>query len=418
MATLEKIFPEAKAFSRKAGTPPHYKVYTLDLQTEENILIGIAFLTTDVAPEIQGYAGPIKLMVGMNPKGEVVNVHAMDHSETPSYVLEFQEFLNQFLSKNISHGFKVGQDIDGISRATITSEAIARSIEKSLKRVAIEVLDLQVPGISKENKPFPMDEVFVPIILFLIAVIGMVTYNSILRWVALFGGFLYFGVIKSTMVSSVHIVNIALLKFPSFFQSPLWYMMIGLTIVTTCLWGMVYCGSLCPFAIVEELLYKLIKRQKGKVPNFSNKIDQNARYAKYIILAAVIIISFIIGNSSAASIEPFLTLFTQNATAIGWALLILMLVAAVFHFRFWCKYLCPVGAFLGLIAKRSLFKIKLEKTCIHCDLCDRFCPTRAIAMDSDQTPHIDYPECIVCGECVRKCPQRKRHLEKDDEHRD
>ena len=61
---LKIVFPQADKFSPKYQTPPHYKAYNIDPQTKKEKLIGIGFLTTDIAPEIQGYSGPIEIMVG------------------------------------------------------------------------------------------------------------------------------------------------------------------------------------------------------------------------------------------------------------------------------------------------------------------------------------------------------------------
>ncbi len=400
---LTVVLPDAQNFSEKSGTLPHYKAYTTSAQTDLD-LNGVAVMTADIAPEIRGYAGPIKMLVGLTPQGDITKVHVIAHSEPPSYVLDLESFLEQFASKNIRNSFRLDKDIDGISRATMTSDAIARAVEKSVKQVASQVLHLQTAQITVTKKPFPIEEVIVPLLLFAIAIAGILSYNQTLRWIALIGGLLYFGIIKSTMISAVQIANICLLKFPPFAQSPLWYMLVGLTILTTLFFGMVFCGSLCPFAAVEELLYNITHRKrKPQKHKLSGVIDQRARTIKHGILLTVVLISVVLGNASAASIEPFLTLFTQKATPLGWSLLIITLLAAMVHFRFWCRYLCPVGACLGLITRVSPFKIKLGKECTHCDLCDKVCPTMAIRMDEKNLPVIDYPECILCGKCVNIC---------------
>ena len=105
MKALAEFYPDAKSFSKKTGTPPHYKATTLDARTEEEVLLGVAFLTTDVSPDIYGYAGPIKVMVAMDPKGTIIDVRIISHSETPSYVLAIEPFLDQFSSKNIQRSY-------------------------------------------------------------------------------------------------------------------------------------------------------------------------------------------------------------------------------------------------------------------------------------------------------------------------
>jgi polyferredoxin len=155
-------------------------------------------------------------------------------------------------------------------------------------------------------------------------------------------------------------------------------------------------------------LYTLAHPKK-KLPErtLPQTIDQKTRYTKYLVLFAVIVISAILGTSSVAGVEPFLTLFAFNGTVLAWSLLGFMLTLSFFHFRFWCKYLCPVGACLGLFSRFSLYKIKLGKEeCSGCAACEQVCPTRAITMAAGK-PAIDYPECILCGRCVNACPKKK-----------
>ncbi len=404
--TLQTVLPKAQSFLKRPGPFPYYKAYKTSAHTDRD-LVGFAFLTTDIAPEILGYAGPIKILVGMTPQGSITKVHILDHSETSSYMFQLDAFLSQFNSKSLNDPFALGDDIDGISRATITSNAITRAIGKSLKEAGSQILKLEAVASTAQKKSLPLSEILIPLILFAIAVAGVLSHKTNIRWLALAGGFLYFGVIKSTMVSAVQIVNICLLKLPPFDQSPLWYMLVGLTLLSTLLFGMVFCGSLCPFAAVEEFLYGLAHRKKKvKEQHLSNALDQKARYVKYAVLFTVIGVSVLLGNSSAAGIEPFLTLFTFNGTTLAWSLLAFMLVLSFFHFRFWCKYLCPVGACLGLLARFSLYKIKLGTNCSQCAACEKICPTRAIRIDAD-LPVIDHSECILCGKCITVCPKEK-----------
>jgi len=410
-AALPSVLKGAAAFSPKQDNPPHYKGYTASTLTQEN-LDGVAFVTIDITPDIRGYAGPIKALVGVDIDGRIRKVHILSHSETPSYVLELDTFLQQFFHLTVRDAFRLGEDLDGISRASITSEAIARSVEQGLKKIGADVLHLETAEITEDPAPFPFDEIFIPVFLFALASASILIPSMMLRRASLLGGFLYFGLIKGTMVSTVQIVNLCLGKLPTFDQNPLWYMLVGLVLLTTPLLGMVFCGSLCPFAAIQETLYKLVHPSvKIKTQTLSHPVDHRARSLKYIILMVVLMISITLGNANAASIEPFLSLFAWKATPIGWILLIATLVAGMIHFRFWCCYLCPAGAGMGLLAHLSPFQIRLGEKCTHCELCAKVCPTMAIHMDqSTKLPVIDYPECILCGQCLRQCPKATLNL--------
>lgn len=411
LAACPVVLPQAKEFIKETAGVPHYKAFKTSSATA-NDLLGAAVVTTDIAPEIRGYAGAIKLLMGVDLQGNISRLSMISHSETPSYVLEMDSFLEQFKGLNIHNSFQLGRDIDGITRATISSEAVARAVEKSLKQTAAEALNLKVAGMTMEEKSIPLEQILIPLLLFAVAVTGVVTHKTVIRWSALLGGLVYLGILKSTMVSAVQIANICLLKFPAFHQSPLWYMLIGLTLITSVFWGMVFCGSLCPFATVQELLYNIAHRKNKKFSKsgLSRGLDQRGRDMKYAVLTLGLTASVILGNASAASMEPFLTLFTLKGTKLAWGLLTLTLVAAIFHFRFWCKYLCPVGACLGLITRISLFRIRLGQNCINCELCERACPTGAIQMNEQRLPVITHPECILCGKCIRYCPKETLNI--------
>lgn len=403
----QSVLPAAERFSKKQGSPPHYKAFRHNASTGKDELVGLAFLTTDVVPKIRGYAGPIKLMVGTDTKGTIQGVEVIKHSETPSYVLTLDEFLKQFVSLNIKSAFKLGDNIDGITRATITCEAITRAVEQSLKMTAQQILNLEVADVAAKETRFPGTEVYVTLLIFFLAILGVYRHNTSLRWAALLSGLVYLGIIKSTMVSVVQVANIGLLKFPVFQDIPMWYLLIFLTLITSFTLGMVYCGSVCPFATVQELLYNVVhfKKKISKQKSLSKEVDEGARYIKYAVLITAVLASLLLGNSSPATVEVFLTFFTTNATTLGWGFLIFILIISLFHFRFWCKYLCPVGALTGLMARASIFKIKLDGECPGCSVCDKICPTQAIRLDQNRKPIIDPAECILCGKCMQGCPK-------------
>ncbi|MCK5581929.1 MAG: FMN-binding protein [Candidatus Omnitrophica bacterium] len=414
---LNIVLSQSDEISHKNKNPLHYKGYKKNTQTGKKILNGVAFLTTDLAPKITGYSGPIKILVGVDTKGNITRVEMISHSETSSYILSIDSFLAQFTSFNINNKFQIGQDVDGISRATVTSEAITRSIEKGLKTVAQKPLNLNAPEFTTEKKPFHLSHILIPVILFSLAILGITRKSSRLRWAALIGGFIYFGIIHSTMFSVVQIANTGLFKFPVFGEHPLWHMIVGFILISSLIFGMAYCGSLCPFASVQEWLFSFGKRFHKEKNLLSENIDKNARYIKHIILLTVVGTSFILGNASAANVEIFITFFTLNATTFGWAFLGGNILGCFFIFRFWCRYFCPAGAFNGLLSQWSLFKIRFPKDCEECQKCAKACPMDAIKIKKGRDPAIDYPECILCNKCIEACPGGELQYKKTENRR-
>ena len=136
-AQLKKLFPSAATFSAKAGTPAHYKAFGPAAAGKEGELLGLAYWTTELEPLERGFDGPIKMLVGMNPAGEITGVIVADHREPYGYFsVDLPDWPKQFEGKSIRDAFKVGADVDAISRATITVQSASRAIRNSSRKIA------------------------------------------------------------------------------------------------------------------------------------------------------------------------------------------------------------------------------------------------------------------------------------------
>ena len=140
-AQLKRLFPDASVFSSKEGSPPHFKAFVADPQTGARTIAGYAFWTTELEPLERGYDGPIKILVGINPKGRLAGVLVVDHHEPYGYFsVDPPEFAAQFKDKDIRDAFKVGDDVDAVSRATMTITSATRAIRNGARRLARQLL--------------------------------------------------------------------------------------------------------------------------------------------------------------------------------------------------------------------------------------------------------------------------------------
>ncbi len=140
-AQLKRLFPSATAFSPKGGDPPHFKAFANDPRTGPQTLLGLAFWTTELDPLERAYDGPIKILVGMDTKGVLTGVVVVEHHEPyGNFSIERPEFAAQFRGKSIRDAFKVGVDVDAVSRATISITSSSRAIRNSARRVARALL--------------------------------------------------------------------------------------------------------------------------------------------------------------------------------------------------------------------------------------------------------------------------------------
>ena len=148
-AELKRLFPGAAAFSPLAGDPLHFTAFAADPKTNPaEKPIGIAFWTTDLVPQEHGYHGPIHMLVGMDMTGVLSGVVVTYNSEPYGYFsVEPPKFAAQFKGKRVSDPFRVGADVDAVSRASITIASAARAIRDSTRMVARQLLP---PEVSKE----------------------------------------------------------------------------------------------------------------------------------------------------------------------------------------------------------------------------------------------------------------------------
>lgn len=137
---LKRVFPAADSFSPKQGKPPVYHAYAAAEEAAEPRLLGYLFETPDLPPEEVGYSAPIEVLVGMDLRGALTGIEILYYRESYKSIrgdfLNTERFPNQFADKAVGEGFRVGRDIDGVSRATITSWAVSRGVRNAARRVA------------------------------------------------------------------------------------------------------------------------------------------------------------------------------------------------------------------------------------------------------------------------------------------
>jgi polyferredoxin len=168
--------------------------------------------------------------------------------------------------------------------------------------------------------------------------------------------------------------------------------------------------NLCAFGALQELAGRLgraIFRKRLTVPAV---VDRLARYLKYVVLVAIVALSAITGQLIIRPYDPWaayhhiLNVELLTGFLVGLILLVVSLVGSVLYDRFFCKYLCPMGGFLGLINRAGWFRVKrYDATCTHCHACDKACP---VNIKVEAVAQVQSSECINCNLCVAACPAK------------
>jgi len=141
---LKQAVPGADSFSEKEGEVPVYKAYSTDPDTGAQTLIGYAFVTADTHPEPSGYSAEIDTLIGMDLEGNITGLKVIYYKESLRYTwgdfFSWDGYEEQFIGKRAEHRFQVGNDIDGIAKATISVKAMARGVRQSIRAVTLEYL--------------------------------------------------------------------------------------------------------------------------------------------------------------------------------------------------------------------------------------------------------------------------------------
>ena len=227
-----------------------------------------------------------------------------------------------------------------------------------------------------------------------LAVVSFVRKSERLKIVTLVLSVAYLGFFKASLVSIVDIFGAIQRSLPAVAYAVPYYLLIGFTVVSTVLWGRVYCGRVCAFGALTQLLDRLVPaRYRVELPPW---LDRRAVYLKYVILGGAILYALASGDTLVYRyIEPF-WMFTLNGSTTMWTLLAILLVATLFVRNLYCRYLCAVGAGLGLLSNLAIFRIKRWNECQTCKVCEKACDWGAI-----QGPKISLSECVRCDDCER-----------------
>jgi len=300
-----------------------------------------------VVKKSNGFGGPLKVAVSVDPAGAVINAVVVEHRETPSWfgrVID-SPLIPSLRGKSYKDRFEIGHDVDAITGATYTARAVVQSVKAASREIALNELNLPEPDETPGGIQLGYPEI-VLVLLFAVAVFGIKHASGRakrqLRWLIMLSSLAAIGFMANHPLTLVDINKFLMGYWPDVHYQLYWYILtFGTLIIFLTTSKNVYCLYVCPFGAAQECLARF-----GKAKSVQST-QQHAffKWLRRFVVWLAVFVALIFRNPGISSYEVYSTLFSLSGTNREVLFLTIVIVFSLFVKRPWCRYLCPVPAF-------------------------------------------------------------------------
>ena len=301
-----------------------------------------------------GYGGPLTIMVGTDTDGNIVGVTVVDNRETPNFFRQLgnRKFYDQFAGESYTGQFSLGHDIDGVSGATMSSEAVAQGIRAAVRDIAATAIPgSELPPIQ-QNIKFGVPEATLITLFFVSFFLHRLKQQPRIkkygRWIVLLTGLVVLGFVLNKPFTLSNVVTLLSGYWPDWHNNLYWFILLGGIVLVTVIQGKnPYCSWFCPFGAAQELLGAL----SGAKPYQPRYLYNKLRWLQRVLAFAAIALGLAVRQPGAVSYEPFGTLFDLQGSWPQWLLLALILFGSLIIYRPFCTYFCPLDPVVDYVGE-------------------------------------------------------------------
>lgn len=299
-----------------------------------------------------GYGGPVEMLVGIDPNGEITGVKIIEQRETPGFfkLLLDKDFFGQYLGLKYQDPLQLDQDLDAVSGATISAEGIATSTRNAVRLLAQEGLNSPLP-LEKRPIQFGFPEITL-IGLYAAGYFGHKHRSSIwkrrIRWGTMITGMVVLGFIYTAPLTIAQIIALLSGYWPDWHNNLYWYLLIGgIIFVTTVDAKNPYCSWFCPFGAFQECLAQVTNAKNYRPRRLANFFTWLQRGLAF----TAVLVGLALRKPGIAGYEPFATLFDFRGNVVEVVFLLVISLASLMMYRPFCNYLCPLDPIYDFIAE-------------------------------------------------------------------
>lgn len=326
-----------------------------NIQTSGDLFIGrdaagelVGYAAVGSAP---GYAGPVEMLVGVDPAGNILGVTVVAQRESPGFfrLITRSSLLASYTGKPLTNPLQLGDDLDAVTGATVSAEAVASAARQAARQVAADGLKSPLPP---EKRPIQVG--WPEVVLLLLFGSGYVghklrggPWKQRVRWGTLIAGMIFLGFVYTAPLTITMIISLLSGYWPDWHNNLYWYLLIGgILFVTTVDAKNPYCSWFCPFGAFQECVAAVSKAKRYR----PRELDEPLKWVQRGLALAAIVLGLALRRPGVASYEPFATLFDFRGTAVAWIFLGLVVFASLVTYRPFCNYLCPIDPVVDMIA--------------------------------------------------------------------